>query len=46
MFIDFCGEINKRKFTNSISLCVLKDLFEAMKIPAIVVSLQLDEKYK
>ena len=34
-FFDFCGEINKRKFTKSIFLGVLKALFEALKIPAI-----------
>lgn len=32
-FFDFCGEINKRKFTKSIFLGVLKALFEALKIP-------------
>ena len=39
-FFDFCGETNKRKFTTSIFLGVLKALFEAMKIPAIAVTLQ------
>lgn len=39
-FFDFCGEINKRKFTKSIFLGVLKALFEALKIPAIAVTLQ------
>ena len=33
-FFDFCGETNKRKFTKSIFLGVLKALFEALKIPA------------
>ena len=39
-FFDFCGETNKRKFTKSIFLGVLKALFEALKIPAIAVTLQ------
>ena len=39
-FFDFCGETNKPKFTTSIFLGVLKALFEAMKIPAIAVTLQ------
>ena len=39
-FFDFCGETNKRKFTKSIVLGVLKALFEALKIPAIAVTLQ------
>lgn len=38
-FFDFCGEINKRKFAKSIFLGVLKALFEALKIPAIAVTL-------
>ena len=38
-FFNFCGEINKRKFTKSIFLGVLKALFEALKIPAIAVTL-------
>ena len=38
-FFDFCGEINKRKFTKSIFLGVLKAMFEALKIPAIAVTL-------
>lgn len=38
-FFDFCGEINKRKFTKSIFLGVLKALFETLKIPAIAVTL-------
>ena len=38
-FFDFCGEINKHKFTKSIFLGVLKALFEALKIPAIAVTL-------
>lgn len=38
-FFDFCSEINKRKFTKSIFLGVLKALFEALKIPAIAVTL-------
>ena len=37
-FFDFCGETNKRKFTKSIFLGVLKALFEALKIPAIAVT--------
>ena len=39
-FFDFCGETNKRKFTKSIFLGVLKALFEALKLPAIAVTLQ------
>ena len=39
-FFNFCGEINKRKFTKSIFLGVLKAMFEALKIPAIAVTLQ------
>ena len=39
-FFNFCGEINKRKFTKSIFLGVLKALFETLKIPAIAVTLQ------
>ena len=39
-FFDFCGETNKRKFTKSIFLGVLKALFGALKIPAIAVTLQ------
>ncbi len=39
-FFDFCGETNKRKFITSIFLGVLKALFEALKIPAIAVTLQ------
>ena len=39
-FFDFCGETNKRKFTKSIFLGVLKALFEALKIPVIAVTLQ------
>ena len=39
-FFDFCGKTNKRKFTKSIFLGVLKALFEALKIPAIAVTLQ------
>lgn len=39
-FFDFCGETHKRKFTKSIFLGVLKALFEALKIPAIAVTLQ------
>ena len=39
-FFDFCGETNKRKFTKSIFLGVLKALFEDWKIPAIAVTLQ------
>ena len=39
-FFDFCGETNKHKFTKSIFLGVLKALFEALKIPAIAVTLQ------
>lgn len=37
-FFNFCGEINKRKFTKSIFLGVLKAMFEALKIPAIAVT--------
>lgn len=39
-FFDFCGKENKLKFMKSIFLGVLKALFEAMKIPAIAVTLQ------
>lgn len=39
-FFDFCGAENKGKFTRSIILGVLKALFEAMKIPAIAVTLR------
>lgn len=39
-FFDFCGAENKKKFQKSIVLGVLKALFEAMKIPAIAVTLQ------
>ena len=39
-FFDFSGETNKGKFMRSIFLGVLKALFEAMKIPAIAVTLQ------
>lgn len=39
-FFEFCGTKNKRKFMRSIFLGVLKALFEAMKIPAIAVTLQ------
>ena len=39
-FFDFCGKTNKHKFTKSIFLGVLKALFEALKIPAIAVTLQ------
>lgn len=38
-FFDFCGKTNRRKFTNSIFLGVLKALLEALKIPAIAVTL-------
>lgn len=38
-FFDFCGKKNKHKFIKSIFLGVLKALFEAMKIPAIAVTL-------
>lgn len=38
-FFDFCGEKNKKKFMKSIFLGVLKAIFEAMKIPAIAVTL-------
>lgn len=39
-FFDFCGVENKKKFQKSIFLGVLKALFEALKIPAIAVTLQ------
>lgn len=39
-FFDFCGGENKQKFIKSIFLGVLKAIFEAMKIPAIAVTLQ------
>ncbi len=39
-FFDFCGKTNKAKFQKSIILGVVKALFEAMKIPAIAVTLQ------
>lgn len=38
-FFDFCGKTNKRKFQRSIFLGVIKALFEALKIPAIAVTL-------
>lgn len=38
-FFDFCGKTNKRKFQLSIFLGVIKALFEALKIPAIAVTL-------
>lgn len=37
-FFDFCGGTNKKKFMRSIYLGVLKAIFEAMKIPAIAVT--------
>ncbi len=39
-FFDFCGDTNKKKFMRSIFLGVLKAIFEAMKIPAIAVTMQ------
>lgn len=39
-FFDFCGKTNKRKFQRSIILGVIKALLEALKIPAIAVTLQ------
>lgn len=39
-FFAFCGEVNRRKFLLSILLGVLKAVFEAMKIPAIAVTMQ------
>ncbi len=39
-FFDFCGNSNKRKFQRSIALGVIKALLEALKIPAIAVTLQ------
>ena len=39
-FFDFCGKTNKRKFQRSIVLGVIKALLEALKIPAIAVTLQ------
>lgn len=38
-FFDFCGYENKRKFYLSIALGVIKAIFEAMKIPAIAVTI-------
>lgn len=38
-FFDFCGKTNKQKFQLSIFLGVIKALFEALKIPAIAVTL-------
>lgn len=38
-FFAFCGKTNKSKFIKSIFLGVLKALFEALKIPAIAVTL-------
>lgn len=38
-FFDFCGKTNKRKFQLSIFLGMIKALFEALKIPAIAVTL-------
>ena len=43
-FFNFCGEINKRKFTKSIFLGVLKAMFEALKIPAIAVTYRRFER--
>ncbi len=39
-FFDFCGKANKSKFRRSIFLGVIKALFEALKIPAIAVTMQ------
>lgn len=38
-FLDFCGTENRKKFIHSIFLGVLKAIFEAVKIPAIAVTL-------
>ena len=38
-FFDFCGPENKKKFHRSIVLGVVMALFEALKIPAIIVML-------
>ena len=38
-FFAFCGKTNKNKFIKSIFLGVLKALFEALKIPAIAITL-------
>lgn len=38
-FFVFCGKTNKNKFIKSIFLGVLKALFEALKIPAIAITL-------
>ena len=39
-FFDFCGGENRRKFYLSIFFGVLMALFEALKIPAIVLMLE------
>lgn len=39
-FFDFCGTENRKKFIQSMFLGVLKAIFEALKIPAIAVTLQ------
>ena len=39
-FFAFCGEENRRKFITSIRLNVIQALFEALKIPAIVVMIR------
>lgn len=39
-FFNFCGKENKRKFQCSIVLGVIKALLEALKVPAIAVTLQ------
>lgn len=39
-FFDFCGQENKRKFQRSMVQGVIKALLEALKIPAIAVTLQ------
>lgn len=39
-FFNFSGTVNKKKFIRSMFLGVLKAIFEAMKIPAIAVTLQ------
>ncbi len=38
-FFDFCGGKNKRKFYHSIVFGIFMALFEALKIPAIVLML-------
>ena len=38
-FFNFCGMENKKKFYKAIALGVIMALFEALKIPAIVLML-------